>query len=84
MKIEIVDTKVNERKFEKNGKTLTFRSQKAFAHLEDQHYPVAFSLQLYDRSAYQVGFYTLGSDAFKIDKYDNLALKSSFTLHEIK
>lgn len=82
MKIEIVDTKVYERTFTpKDGrKPITFRTQKAFAQLDDKPYPVEFNLQLWDHPAFPVGHYNLLDLSFKIDKYGNLALKSSLSL----
>lgn len=84
IKIEVIDTKVYERNFtRKDGKELTFRSQKAFAHLENRPYPVEFNLQLWDRPAFEPGTYYLTDKSFKIDKYSNLGLTSSLDLAKV-
>lgn len=84
MQIEIVDTDVFERKHTKGDKVLTFRTQSAFVHLDNQTYPLKIKIQLWDKPAYSVGFYSLSDDSFKIDKYQNLVLKSSLSLLPIK
>lgn len=84
MQIEIVDTQVFERKHTKGDKVLTFRTQSAFIHLDSETYPVKFKIQLWDKAPYSVGFYSLSDGSFKIDKYDNLVLKSSLSLSPLK
>lgn len=82
MKIEIVDEKVYERTITpKSGKSpITFRTQKAFAFLDDKPYPVEFNLQLWEHPAFPVGTYNLLDLSYRIDKYGNLGLKSFLIL----
>lgn len=82
MKIEIVDEKVYERTVTpKDGRPpVKFRTQKAFAFLEDSPYPKEFNLQLWEHPPFPVGHYSLLDLSFKIDKYGNLGLKSNLSL----
>lgn len=81
LQITIHDNKVFTKSITtKSGKDITFRTQKAFAHIADKPYPVEINLQLWEAPAFEPGVYSLTELSFMVDKYNNLSLKSSLNL----
>lgn len=83
MKIEIDNDEVKTRNFEKDGKSYTFFEQLAWAHLENEKYPTQFKLQLRDGNGCKIGFYSVGTGSFSINKFGNLELKRFLVLNKI-
>ena len=80
IRIEVVNTTVDERSGNKNGKNWVIREQAAYAHLLDDQgkptkYPVACTLPL-EREAqpYQPGFYTLDARSIYVGDFRRLEL----------
>ena len=83
MKIEIVSAEIREQSgvSQKTGKNYHIRKQQAFAHLDGQKYPVAFTLNVpNDRHPYSPGFYTIDETTFYIDKFGGLAVSQEMKL----
>ena len=80
IRIEVVNTSVDERSGNKNGKNWVIREQAAYAHLLDDQgkpmkYPVACTLPLEkDAPPYQAGFYTLDARSIYVGDFRRLEL----------
>lgn len=77
MRIEIKTISIRQKSGvgKQSGKSYSFQLQSAYAHLEGKPYPTEFEFALDDgKPPHPVGFYTLKSDSFYIDKYKNLAV----------
>jgi len=77
MRIEIKSTelKLVAGKSRNSGKDYSFHTQQAYAHLDGKPYPVECRINIDSgNSAYALGFYTLASKSFYVDKYGNLGL----------
>ena len=80
IRIEVVNTTVDERSGNKNGKNWLIREQAGYAHLLDDHskplkYPVACSIPLEkDAPPYQPGFYTLDLRSVYVGDFRRLEL----------
>ena len=80
IRIEVVNTTVDERSGNKNGKNWLIREQSAYAHLLDEFskplkYPVACTIPLdKDAAPYQPGFYTLDMRSVYVGDYRRLEL----------
>jgi len=80
IRIEILNSTIDERSGSKNGKNWVIREQAAYAHLLDEHgkpvkYPVACSIPLErEGSAYQPGFYMLDPRSIYVGDYRRLEL----------
>ena len=83
MKIEIVSAETREQSgvSQKTGKNYHIRKQQAFAHLDGQKYPVAFTLNVpNDRQPYAPGFYQLNECSFFVDRFGALGLSQELRL----
>ncbi len=80
IRIEVVNTTVDERSGNKNGKNWLIREQAGYAHLLDEFgkpmkYPVACSIPLEkDAAPYQAGFYTLDMRSIYVGDFRRLEL----------
>ena len=80
IRIEVVNTTVDERSGNKNGKNWLIREQAAYAHLLDEFgkpmkYPVACSIPLEkEAQPYQPGFYTLDLRSIYVGDFRRLEL----------
>lgn len=81
MKIEIVDTKVDNFSgiSKKTQQPFSIDSQKGYFHQEGLQYPkeMKINLQKNDQGVsvpYLVGFYELSPSSFYVDKFNNLAV----------
>lgn len=81
MKIEITDLEVFTRSIKsKDGKDYTFYTQKGWLH-NGHSYPVSVTIPVSGvTSGYNLGWYTLASDSFVVDRYENLFIKKRYTL----
>ena len=78
IKVEIINTKVEEFKgtSKKSGNDFCIRKQTAYLHSSSNPYPQKFTISLDDQAPYNVGFYTLSDDSFEIDRnYGGLSIK---------
>lgn len=84
IKIEITSEEVNERKFEKDGKTFSFREQEAWLHFPGEKYPTRFKISLGSEAPFREGFYSLGASCYTVDKYGSLAFRRQLQLVSLK
>lgn len=83
MKIEIVSSEIREQSgvSQKTQKPYHIRKQQAFAHLEGNKYPVAFTLNVpNDRQPYSPGFYSIDESTFYVDRFGGLAISQEMKL----
>lgn len=83
MKIEIVSNEIREQSgvSQKSGKPYHIRKQQAFAHLEGQKYPIAFTLNVpNDRQPYAPGMYQIDEKSFFVDRFGALGLSQELVL----
>lgn len=77
MKIEIKDTKVNEKSgtSAKTNKPYTIREQAGYAHLPNSAYPVEISITLdKDAPAWSPGMYLVDDASFYADRFKRLTI----------
>jgi len=83
MKIEIISAEIREQSgvSQKTGKNYHIRKQQAFAHMDGQKYPIAFTLNVpNDSQPYAPGFYQLNETSFFVDRFGALGLAQELRL----
>lgn len=85
MKIEFDSTEVKSRevKSNKDGKVYTFYEQAAWAHFENEKYPVSIRVSLESNNPYKPGFYSVALGSFKANKFGQLELKRFLVLKQL-